>query len=133
MSAKLVTNVDERALKKTKFPPEFSHKVDVQKINLPVIQKWISDELAKILNTEDDVLTTTVCNYLEESRYPNIKQIQQNLSGFLDADAPRFSLELWKLCLSAQASPQGIPKELLEAKKAELLQERVGFTVQTVS
>lgn len=64
---------------------------------------------------------------------PNIKQIQQNLSGFLDADAPRFSLELWKLCLSAQASPQGIPKELLEAKKAELLQERVGFTVQTVS
>lgn len=79
MSAKLVTNVDERALKKTKFPPEFSHKVDVQKINLPVIQKWISDELAKILNTEDDVLTTTVCNYLEESRYVGARYLEGGL------------------------------------------------------
>lgn len=29
--------------------------------------------------------------------------------------------------LSAQASPQGIPKELLEAKKQELMQEKVWF------
>ena len=29
------------------------------------------------------------------------------------------------LCLSAQASPQGVPKELLEAKKLELIQEKV--------
>jgi hypothetical protein len=28
--------------------------------------------------------------------------------------------------LSAQASPQGVPKELLEAKKLELMQEKVG-------
>lgn len=77
MSAKLVTNVDERALKKTKFPPEFSHKVDIQKVNLPVIQKWISDELAKILNTDDDVLTTTVCNYLEESRYVSARNLME--------------------------------------------------------
>jgi hypothetical protein len=29
------------------------------------------------------------------------------------------------LLLSAQASPQGVPKELLEAKKLELMQEKV--------
>jgi serine/arginine repetitive matrix protein 1 len=34
-------------------------------------------------------------------------------------------LELWKLLLSAQTSPQGVPKELLEAKKLELMQEKV--------
>jgi hypothetical protein len=32
---------------------------------------------------------------------------------------------LWNLCLSAQESPQGVPKELLEAKKLELRQEKV--------
>lgn len=56
---------------------------------------------------------------------PNFKQLQTDLSGFLTQDAAPFCLELSKLCLSAQANPQGIPKELLEAKKTELIQERV--------
>jgi hypothetical protein len=29
------------------------------------------------------------------------------------------------LCLSGQENPQGVPKELLEAKKLELIQEKV--------
>lgn len=51
------------------------------------------------------------------------------LSGFLDKDAASFCHELWKLCLSAQSNPQGIPKELLEAKKSELIQERVCHSI----
>jgi hypothetical protein len=35
------------------------------------------------------------------------------------------------MCLSAQASPQGVPKELLEAKKKELL-EKVFFFLHAV-
>lgn len=54
------------------------------------------------------------------------------MSGFLDKDAPKFSHELWKLCLSAQSNPQGVPKELLEAKKSELLQERVSSATSRV-
>lgn len=56
---------------------------------------------------------------------PNIKQIQTDISGFLDKDAAPFCRQLWKLLLSAQADPKGIPQELLEAKKFELIQERV--------
>jgi serine/arginine repetitive matrix protein 1 len=56
---------------------------------------------------------------------PDIKNIQYQLTGFLEADAAIFCKELWKLLLSAQSSPQGVPKELLEAKKAELIQEKV--------
>lgn len=56
---------------------------------------------------------------------PNIKQLQTDLTGFLDKDAAPFCLELWKLCLSAQEDANGIPKELLEAKKLELIEERV--------
>jgi len=51
--------------------------------------------------------------------------MQIQLTGFLDKDTPRFCKELWNLCLSAQSSDQGVPKELLEAKKLELIQERV--------
>ncbi len=57
---------------------------------------------------------------------PDIKAMQIQLTGFLDKDTPTFCKDLWKLLLSAQASPQGVPKELLEAKKMELMQEKVG-------
>lgn len=56
---------------------------------------------------------------------PDIKKLQIQLTGFLEKDTPAFCKELWKLCLSAQSNPQGVPKELLEAKKAELIQEKV--------
>ena len=51
--------------------------------------------------------------------------MQIQLTGFLEKDTPTFCKELWVLLLSAQASPQGVPKELLEAKKMELIQEKV--------
>lgn len=57
---------------------------------------------------------------------PNIKHIQIQLTGFLGAkECAAFCKELWNLMLSAQQSPQGVPKELLEAKKAEMKQEKV--------
>lgn len=58
-------------------------------------------------------------------RQPDIKVLQIQLTGFLDKDTPKFCKELWTLCLSAQSNPQGVPKELLEAKKLELIQEKV--------
>jgi len=60
---------------------------------------------------------------------PDIKALQIQLTGFLDKDTPAFCKELWKLLLSAQNSPQGVPKELLEAKKLELMQEKVGTVI----
>jgi hypothetical protein len=51
--------------------------------------------------------------------------MQIQLTGFLDKDTAAFCKELWKLCLSAQSNAQGVPKELLEAKKLELIQEKV--------
>ncbi|CAK1363565.1 uncharacterized protein RHO25_006259 [Cercospora beticola] len=125
MSAALKTGADARAMRNTSFPPEFSKKVDMTKVNLPVIKKWVSDEITKILNSDDDVVTEMIFTLLEAGKFPNIKQIQTDISGFLDKDAPPFCLQLWKLLLSAQADPKGIPQELLEAKKFELIQERI--------
>lgn len=56
---------------------------------------------------------------------PDIKSLQIQLTGFLDKDTSKFCQKLWSLCLSGQENPQGVPKELLEAKKLELIQEKV--------
>jgi serine/arginine repetitive matrix protein 1 len=56
---------------------------------------------------------------------PKIKEIQIQLEGFLGKDTAAFCKELWNLMLSAQESTAGVPKELLEAKKLEMMQEQV--------
>ncbi|EEA19128.1 PWI domain mRNA processing protein, putative [Talaromyces marneffei ATCC 18224] len=120
----MASNVDAKLLKQTKFPPEFSKKVDMTKVNIEVMKKWIAGKLSELLGDEDDVIIELCFGLLESSRYPNIKALQIQLTGFLDKDTPKFCQELWNLCLSAQSSPQGVPKELLEAKKLELKQEK---------
>jgi serine/arginine repetitive matrix protein 1 len=72
MSATLTTNVDQRLLRTTKFPPEFNVKVDMQKVNIQLIKGWVTDEIARILQNDDDVVTELVLNILDESRYVQI-------------------------------------------------------------
>ncbi|KAI9845844.1 MAG: hypothetical protein M1837_004525 [Sclerophora amabilis] len=121
----MASNVDMKLLRQTKFPPEFNKKVDMNKVNLEVMKKWIAGKISEILGSEDDVVIELCFNLLEGSRFPEIKKLQISLTGFLDKDTPKFCKELWTLCLSAQSNPQGVPKELLEAKKLELIQEKV--------
>ncbi|KAK1599938.1 PWI domain-containing protein [Colletotrichum navitas] len=120
----MATGVDAKLLKSTKFPLEFNQKVDMQKVNLQVMKKWIASKISDILGSEDDVVIELCFNLIEGSRYPDIKSLQIQLTGFLDKDTAPFCKDLWNLCLSAQTSPQGVPKELLEAKKLELIQEK---------
>ncbi|KAL2706478.1 hypothetical protein AAEP93_001728 [Penicillium crustosum] len=121
----MASSVDAKLIRRTKFPPEFNKKVDMTKVNIEVMKKWIASQISKILGNEDDVVIELCFAHLEGSRYPDIKSLQIQLTGFLDKDTPKFCQELWSLCLSGQANPQGVPKELLEAKKLELIQEKL--------
>ncbi|RDA93106.1 hypothetical protein CP533_4129 [Ophiocordyceps camponoti-saundersi (nom. inval.)] len=123
----MASKMDARLLKSTKFPPEFNQKADMEKVNLHVMKKWITKRISEILGNEDDVVIELCFNLIEASRYPDIKSLQIQLTGFLDKDTATFCKELWNLLLSGQSSPQGVPKELLEAKKLELMQERACF------
>jgi serine/arginine repetitive matrix protein 1 len=38
----MATGVDAKLLKSTKFPPEFNQKVDMQKVNVQVMKKWVA-------------------------------------------------------------------------------------------
>jgi hypothetical protein len=55
----------------------------------------------------------------------DIREIQTSIRDSLGPPTAAFCLELWKLCLSAQQDPNGVPKELLEAKKLEVKQQKV--------
>ena len=46
--------------------------------------------------------------------------MQINLTGFLTISTPAFMTALWTLLLEAQDSPAGIPRSLVEEKKAEM-------------
>ncbi|KAF8469567.1 PWI domain-containing protein [Kalaharituber pfeilii] len=116
-------DVDQKVVRAIKGPPEYSKKVDMQKVNLEVMKQWISKRVIEILGTEDDVVIDYTFGLLEE-RFPDPKYIQYQLTGFLEKDTPAFCKQLWNLLLSAQDSKSGVPQELLEQKKEELRQEK---------
>ena len=60
--------------------------------------------------------------------------MQINLTGFLGGSKARaFIGELWVLLASGQASPDGIPVELVEMKKKFLQKQKVNTCVFIVS
>ena len=59
-------------------------------------------------------------------QFPDPKQMQLNLTGFLHGKNARlFMQELWDLLISAQQNTSGIPTVFLEKKKEELRQKKV--------
>ena len=50
------------------------------------------------------------------------------MTGFLETKTKDFVTQLWELLVSAQSQPQGVPLQLLEAKKKELLADAVRTT-----
>lgn len=53
--------------------------------------------------------------------------MQINLTGFLQSkNAMEFMAELWELLISGEASPNGIPEQLMDLKREELAKKKVG-------
>jgi serine/arginine repetitive matrix protein 1 len=72
----MATGVDARLMKSTKFPAEFSQKVDMQKVNLQVMKKWIASKISDILGNEDDVVIELVFNLIEGPRYVCLSRLR---------------------------------------------------------
>ena len=118
----------------------------MQKVKLDIIKPWITHRLEELLGLEDDVVIEFVFNQLEDKVYIHFfsastwcthlsfkqnldpKMMQINLTGFLGGSKARsFIGELWNLLASAQASPDGIPAELVEMKKKHLQKRKVSI------
>ncbi|KAF2662826.1 PWI domain-containing protein [Lophiostoma macrostomum CBS 122681] len=120
----MASSVDEKALKKTKFPPEFNKKVDTEKVNMEIMLKWLSAKLPEYMGTEDDDIMINTCHNMIAVKFPDIKRLQIFLSATLNGKEGAFCKELWDLMLSAQDSEKGVPQQLVEAKKEELKQNQ---------
>ncbi|VDQ01042.1 unnamed protein product [Trichobilharzia regenti] len=100
-------------------------KVDMSKINLESIRPWIVKRITELLNFEDEVVCDYIFNQLEDL-HPDPKEIQINITGFLNGKNARIFLsELWDLLLSAMQTPDGVPAAFLEAKKEEIAKRQV--------
>ncbi|KAF8925305.1 hypothetical protein BGZ52_007061, partial [Haplosporangium bisporale] len=114
------TDKHKKLMRSMKFPKEYSQKVDMKKVALNVIKDWMIKRIRELLGIDDEVVIEYALGMLQEE-VPDPKSMQINLQGFLDKNSQVFVLELWKLLLDAQTSLGGIPRVMIEEKKAELL------------
>ncbi|EKU20303.1 serine/arginine repetitive matrix protein 1 [Nannochloropsis gaditana CCMP526] len=112
-------NAEKRLMKKMKFASILSEKVDLRKVNMDVIKRWITDQLVEFLGFEEEVTIGLVINYLESDT--DAKKLQLQCTEFIGKNkASTFVTELWALLVDAQRNPSGIPTAFIEAKKKEL-------------
>ena len=117
-------NADKKLIEKMETPPEYKIQIHKSKINLSIIKSWINKKLNDILGFEDEALTNYIINLIEE--YDDIidpKNIQYSITGFLDDKTYSFMEEFWKILISAQNTINGIPDELIEEKKKEIIKD----------
>jgi serine/arginine repetitive matrix protein 1 len=68
MSRALQTGADARAMRDTKFPEVFKQKVDITKVQLPVIRKWMMDKITELQGFDDEFLPVMIEEMLREKR-----------------------------------------------------------------
>lgn len=68
----MALSIDQKRLKATKFPPEFDRKVDIERVNIDLMKKWIAQKITDILGDEDDIVVETCYNLIEQSQFVRI-------------------------------------------------------------
>lgn len=68
----MALSIDQKRLKATKFPPEFDRKVDIEKVNIDLMKKWIAQKITDILGDEDDIVVETCYNLIEQNQFVRI-------------------------------------------------------------
>ena len=88
------------------------------------MKSWIEKKLNDILGFDDDCLCSYIINLIDEcDELIEPKKIQYAITGFLDNKTYEFMQEFWKILISAQKTPDGIPRELIEEKKEEIIKQ----------
>jgi serine/arginine repetitive matrix protein 1 len=65
----MALSIDQKRMKATKFPPEFDKKVDIEKVNIDLMKKWIANKITTILGDEDDIVVETCYNLIEQNQF----------------------------------------------------------------
>jgi len=74
-------------------------------VDLGVIRPWINNKISDMLGFEDEIVINTAINilntYVDDPKGPCPKQMQIQLTGFLERKSLPFMQDLWKLLLEA--------------------------------
>ncbi|XP_050901781.1 uncharacterized protein LOC127108360 isoform X2 [Lathyrus oleraceus] len=117
------SNKQAKLLKSQKFAPELEHLVDMTKVNMEVMRPWITRKVTELLGFEDEVLINFIHGLLDAKKV-NGKEVQIQITGFMEKNTGKFMKELWTLLLSAQKNASGVPQQFLDAKEEELLKKK---------
>ncbi|XP_020523995.1 serine/arginine repetitive matrix protein 1 isoform X1 [Amborella trichopoda] len=117
------SNKAAKLLKSQKFASELDHLVDISKVKMDVIRPWIANRVTELLGFEDEVLINFIYGLLDGKDVDG-KQIQIQLTGFMEKNTGKFMKELWNLLLSAQKNISGVPQQFLDAKEEETKQKK---------
>ncbi|CAM9239543.1 unnamed protein product, partial [Laminaria digitata] len=117
-------DAEKKLLRRTKFSKVLEQKVNMKKVNMDVMQRWIAQRITSLLGFEDDIVVGTCVNYLAEEGKLDPKKLQLQLTGFLEKSTGMFMEELWGLLVDAQSSLGGIPSAFLQDKKQEIIQAK---------
>lgn len=114
----------KKVSKESKTTLIYSQRVDSTKLNLPVIKRWIEDEITAQL-PDDDIAAGFIYELIAGEENPDIHAIEAQTDEFLGKkDSRKFCKQLWKHLLSAQEDKDGIPKELVEQRKKIIEEQR---------
>ncbi|XP_058762660.1 uncharacterized protein LOC131636033 [Vicia villosa] len=117
------SNKQAKLLKSQKFAPELEHLVDMTKVNMDVMRPWITRKVTELLGFEDEVLINFIHGLLDAKKV-NGKEVQIQITGFMEKNTGKFMKELWTLLLSAQKNASGVPQQFLDAKEEELQKKK---------
>ncbi|MQL90235.1 hypothetical protein Taro_022822 [Colocasia esculenta] len=118
------SNKQAKLLKTQKFAPELDHLVDMTKVKMDVMKPWIARRVTELLGFEDEVLINFVYGLLDAKEVDG-KQIQIQLTGFMEKNTGKFMREMWGLLLSAQKNASGVPQQFLDEKEEEMRKKKV--------
>jgi len=117
---------DAEARRRVRLPAEVEAgpPVDLSRVNLGALRPWVARQLQELLGFEDDIVEGFVMGQLEGAS-ADPRGVAVSLEPFLGADhATPFVAELWRLLLSAQTTPGGIPRQFVEAEAARAREAR---------
>ncbi|KAJ7980812.1 serine/arginine repetitive matrix protein 1-like [Quillaja saponaria] len=117
------SNKQAKLLKSQKFASELEHLVNMTKVNMEVIKPWISRRVTELIGFEDEVLINFIHSLLD-AKEVNGKEVQIQITGFMEKNTGKFMKELWTLLLSAQKNASGVPQQFLDAKEEELRKKK---------
>ncbi|XP_026418463.1 serine/arginine repetitive matrix protein 1-like isoform X2 [Papaver somniferum] len=117
------SNKQAKLLKSQKFAPELDHLVDIRKVKMDVVKPWIATRVTEFLGFEDEVLINFIYGLLDGKEI-NGKEVQIQLTGFMEKNTGKFMKELWNLLRSAEQNASGVPQQFLDAKEEEIKKKK---------